>query len=228
MNIPTNDVFNQLKNHFNTKLTAKQRKALLICLAIVVASYVIKWLFDAAQQAAYMQQLQNQRAAQARANAARDAQKKQEAKPGKPKLPPRIVVTDLTNLEGTWFGQRLLSASGMCTLRLELRPVPQKPEDYKGYSRLNCMPPAGLTSLRGGRVLPKQQRDNLNPVAMVLTGVPEDGALHFTLDKTVVSPNDDCETTEFNVTPFGTNQVAVEWREGKCRGTQLILNKNGR
>ena len=77
-------------------------------------------------------------------------------------------------------------------------------------------------------MLPKQQRDNLNPVAMVLTGVPEDGALHFTLDKTVVSPNDDCETTEFNVTPFGTNQVAVEWREGKCRGTQLILNKNGR
>jgi hypothetical protein len=225
-----NDVINQLKNHFNNKLTAKQRKALLICLAIIVASYVIKWLFDAAQQAAYMQQLQNQRAAQARTNAARDAQKKDNAnaKPGKKKLPPSIVVTDLTNLEGTWFGQRLLNASGMCTLRLELRPVPQKPEDYKGYSRLNCMPPAGLTSLRGGRVLPKQQRDNLNPVAMVLTGVPEDGALHFTLDKTVVSPNDDCETTEFNVTPFGTNQVAVEWREGKCRGTQLILNKNGR
>jgi hypothetical protein len=116
----------------------------------------------------------------------------------------------------------------MCTLRLELRSVPQKPEDYKGYARLNCMPPAGLTSLRGGRVLPRQQRENLNPVAMVLTGVPEDGALHFTLDKTVVAPNDDCETTEFNVTPFGTNQVAVEWREGKCRGTQLILNKNGR
>ena len=225
-----NDLINQLKNHFNNKLTAKQRKALLICLAVIVVSYVIKWLFDAAQQAAYMQQLQNQRAAQARANAARNAQKKQEenAKTGKAKLPPRIVVTDLTNLEGTWFGQRLLSQSGMCTLRLELRPVPQKPEDYKGYSRLNCLPPAGLTSLRGGRVLPKQQRDNLNPVAMVLTGVPEDGALHFTLDKTVVSPNDDCETTEFNVTPFGTNQVAVEWREGKCRGTQLILNKNGR
>ena len=197
----------------------------------MVASYVIKWLLDAAQQAAYMQQLQNQRAAQARANAAKNAQKKDADKAkaqGKAKLPPRIVVTDLTNLEGTWFGQRLLNASGMCTLRLELRPLPEPPGSYKGYSRLNCMPPAGLSSLRGGRVLPKQQRENLNPVAMVLTGAPEDGALHFTLDKTVVAPNDDCETTEFVVTPFGTNQVALEWHEGKCRGTQLILAKNGR
>ena len=48
---------------------------------------------------------------------------------------------------------------------------------------LNLQPPAGpLTAkLRGGQVLPKQQRENLNPVAMVLTGGPEDGALHFTL-----------------------------------------------
>jgi hypothetical protein len=216
----------------NNKLTDKQKKALLICVGLVVASYIVKWLVTSAQQAAYFQQ--QAILAQQRANAARNAQKqnaqtqndKGQGKQGK--LPPRVVLTDLSNLSGTWFGQRLLSQSGMCTLRLELRPVAQKPEDYKGYARLNCMPPAGLTSLRGGRVLPKPQRDNLNPVAMVLTGVPEDGALHFTLDQTVVAPNDDCETTEFNVTPFGTNQVAVEWREGKCRGTQLILNKNGR
>jgi hypothetical protein len=230
MNNTANDAIQKLKDHFNSKLTAKQRKALLICLAIIVASYILKWIYDAAQQAAWLQQQQNIRAAQARANAARNVQKKDNAnaKPGKAKLPPRIVVTDLTNLEGTWFGQRLLNANGMCTLRLELRPVPETPGNYKGYSRLNCLPPAGLTSLRGGRVLPKQQRDNLNPVAMVLTGAPEDGALHFTLDKTVVAPNDDCETTEFVVTPFGTNQVALEWREGKCRGAQLILAKNGR
>ena len=217
----------------NNKLTDKQKKALLICAGLFVASYIVRWFVTSAQQAAYFQQQANM-AAQARANAARNAQKenaqsqnaKGQGKQGK--LPPRVVLTDLSNLSGTWMGQRLLSQSGMCTLRLELRSVPQKPEDYKGYARLNCMPPAGLTSLRGGRVLPKQQRDNLNPVAMVLTGVPEDGALHFTLDTTVVAPNDDCETTEFNVTPFGTNQVAVEWREGKCRGTQLILAKNGR
>jgi hypothetical protein len=211
-------------NNPMNNLTTKQRNFYIFCGAIVVLWFVVRFMNNAAQQAAFYRE-QAIRAAQQRAKA--------NTPPPAPKAPkevkiPKVVLTDLSNLSGTWWGQRLLNQSGMCTLRLEMRSVPQKPEDYKGDARLNCMPPAGLTSLRGGRVLPRQQRENLNPVAMVLTGVPEDGALHFTLDKTVMAPNDDCETTEFNVTPFGTNQVAVEWREGKCRGTQLILNKNGR
>jgi hypothetical protein len=212
-------------NNPMSNLTTKQRNFYIFCGVIVVLWFVVRFMNNAAQQAAfYREQAVRAQQQRAKANTPPPAPKA----PKQDKLPPRVVLTDLSNLSGTWFGQRLMSQNGMCTLRLEMRPVPQKPEDYKGYARLNCMPPAGLTSLRGGRVLPKQQRDNLNPVAMVLTGVPEDGAMHFTLDKTVVAPNDDCETTEFNVTPFGTNQVAVEWREGKCRGTQLILNKNGR
>jgi hypothetical protein len=216
------------------KLTDKQKKALLICAGLFVASYIVKWLVTSAQQAAFLQQ-QAIIAAQQRANAAKNAPKQSEApqnakgKGKQEKRPPLWVVTDLGNLSGTWQGSRLLARKGMCTLRLEMRPVPEKTEDYKGYARFNCVPPAGLTSFYNGGALPKQQRDNLNPVAMVLTGVPDEGSsLHFVLDKTVVTPNDDCETTQFNVTPFGTNQVAVEWREGVCRGVQLILNKSGR
>jgi hypothetical protein len=209
-------------------LTTKQRNFYIFCGLLIVAWFVIRFMTNAAQQAALYRQ-QAQREAQQRAKAEAAARPPKPApRPAIPPRPPVTVVTNLSNLEGLWMGQRLLNANGMCTLRLEMRPIPDQPDNYKGYARLNCMPPPGLVSLRGGRVLPKQQRDNLNPVAMVLTGTPDEGALHFTLDKTVVAPNDDCETTEFEVTPFGTNQVALEWREGKCRGTQLILNKNGR
>jgi hypothetical protein len=214
----------------NTKLTDKQKKALLICAGLFVASYVVKWLITSAQQAAFYQQ-QAIIAAQQRAAAAAAAKaQKQNAAPPAAKAKqgnPRFLLTDLTNLAGAWRGQRLLARKGMCTLNLELRNVPEKPEDYKAYAQFHCMPAAGIPSLYGGRVLPKQQRDNLNPAAMVLTGVPEEGSIHFTVDKTVVTAADDCETTDFSVTPFGTNQVAVEWREGICRGTQLILAKNG-
>ena len=209
-------------------LTTKQRNFYIFCGVLIVAWFVIRFMTSAAHDAEISRQ-----------QAIREAQQRKKAeaairatnpvpRPAIPPRPPITVVTNLSNLEGMWMGQRLLNANGMCTLRLEMRPIPDAADNYKGYARLNCLPPAGLVSLRGGRVLPKQQRDNLNPVAMVLTGTPEEGALHFTLDKTVVAPNDDCETTEFELTPFGTNQVAVEWREGKCRGTQLILNKNGR
>ena len=213
------------------QLTAKQKKALFICVSIIAASYAVKWVYTAAQQAAFLQRQAAMRAAQQRAFAnALAARGSTPAVKVPPRMgpPPVFVLTNLSNLEGMWMGQRLLNASGLCTMRLELRPIADAKDNYKGYARLNCMPPPGLVSLRGGRVLPRQLRENLNPVAMVLTGTPQDGALHFTLDKTVVAPNDDCETSEFVITPFGTNQVALEWHEGKCRGTQLILGKNGR
>jgi hypothetical protein len=219
-------------NEYLSKLTKQQRNFGIFCIAAVVLWFVVHFMNNAAQQAVFYRQ-QAAIAAQ-RAAAAANAQKQNESPQAKgkgkqEKRPPLWVVTDLSNLSGTWQGSRMLARKGMCTLRLEMRPVPQKTEDYKGYARFNCVPPAGLTSFYNGGVLPKQQRDNLNPVAMVLTGVPDEGSsLHFVLDKTVVTPNDDCETTQFNVTPFGTNQVAVEWREGVCRGVQLILNKSGR
>jgi hypothetical protein len=213
------------------QLTAKQKKALLICLGVVVASYAVKWVITAAQQAAFQRQafLAAQMRAKAQADAAARASKATaQAKPAPRGLPPVTVLTNLSNLEGMWQGSRILGPQGLCTIRLELRPVPEKQDNYMGYSRFNCVPPPGLVSLRGGGILPRPLRENLNPVATVLTGAPENGALHFTLDKTVVVPGDGCETSSFTVTPFGTNRVAVEWREGQCRGAQLLLDKNGR
>jgi len=207
------------------QLTAKQKKALLICLGVVVASYAVKWVITAAQQAEFQRQafLAAQQRAKAKANAAPKVPTP--APPAVPGRPPTIVLTNLSNLEGMWMGSRIMNQRGLCTLRLELRPVPQKPDNYMGYSRLNCAPVPGVGP---ARFLPKPLRDNLNPVAIVLTGAPEDGALHFTLDKTVVVPGDGCETSAFTVTPFGTNKIAVEWHEGQCRGVQLLMDKNGR
>ena len=207
------------------QLTAKQKKALLICLGVVVASYAVKWVITAAQQAAF--QRQAFLAAQMRAKAKANAAPKTPAPelPAVPVKPPTVVLTNLSNLEGMWMGSRIMNQRGLCTLRLELRPVPQKPDNYMGYSRLNCAPVPGVGP---ARFLPRPLRDNLNPVAIVLTGAPEDGALHFSLDKTVVVPGDGCETSAFTVTPFGTNKIAVEWHEGQCRGVQLLMDKNGR
>ena len=215
-------------NNPMNNMTTKQRNFYIFCGVLVVGWFVIRFMTNAAHQAAFFRQQAIQQAQQrARAEAAARAAAKPPA-PAAPVRPPRDVLTNLSNLEGMWMGSRILNEQGLCSLRLELRPVPLKPDNYMGYSRFNCMPPPGLRSLGGGRILPKPLRDNLNPVAIVLTGAPEDGALHFTLDKTVVVPGDGCETSSFTVTPFGTNQIAVEWHEGKCRGAQLLLNKNGR
>ena len=214
-------------NNPMNNITKKQRNFYIFCAVLVVGWFVIRVMTNAAQQAAFFRQ-QAIRAAQMRTKAeaaARAAKATAPAKPAPKGPPPVTVLTNLSNLEGTWQGSRILNAQGLCTIRLELRPVPDKQDNYMGYSRFNCVPPPGVGP---ARFLPRTLRNNLNPVAIVMKGEPEDGALRFALDKTVVVPGDGCETSSFTVTPFGTNRIAVEWREGKCRGAQLLLDKNGR
>jgi hypothetical protein len=216
-------------NNPMNNLTVRQRNFYIFCGVLVVGWFVVRFMTNAAQQAAFFRQqailVAQQRARADAATRARASKTQAPALPAMPVKPPTFVLTNLSNLEGMWMGSRIMNQRGLCTLRLELRPILGKPDNYMGYSRLNC---AAVPGVGPARFLPKPLRDNLNPVAIVLTGAPEDGALHFTLDKTVVVPGDGCETSAFTVTPFGTNKIAVEWHEGQCRGVQLLMDKNGR
>jgi hypothetical protein len=46
-------------------------------------------------------------------------------------------------------------------------------------------------------------------------------------DKTVGTDINGCAVTEFTVTPFGTNVVAAEWKEGACAGGNMLLQEVG-
>jgi len=133
--------------------------------------------------------------------------------------PPAVVLTSLANISGTWKGQGALSGRGVCTLKLELREG-QAPGAYSGYSTLSCVAPVVR-----GRARPASRS---NPAAAVLTGVPENGSIRFHVDKTIEAEANGCAATSFTATPFGTNQIAVQWQEGSCQGGQVLLTKNGR
>ena len=68
----------------------------------------------------------------------------------------------------------------------------------------------------------------MNPAAAILTGTPENGSLHFRVDKTVGADVDGCAATSFTAMPFGTNKIAVQWQDGSCQGGQIVLNKSDR
>src|SRR5579863_3940004 len=109
-------------NNPMNNMTAKQRNFFIFCGVLVVGWFVVRFMTNAAQQAAYFRQQAIQQAQQrAKANA---APKAPAPHPAIPARPPVTVVTNLSNLEGMWMGQRLLNANGMCTLRLEMRPIP--------------------------------------------------------------------------------------------------------
>lgn len=130
-------------------------------------------------------------------------------------------------LMGDWSGGATLP-QGMCRLALQLRPAPDKPAHYSGYSTMTCNPTLVLLSQR----VPKQQRDidiakSMTPTSTVMTGAVADGRIVFHIDTNIGIPIGGCAITGFTVLPFGGEQVAAEWQAGAspCQGGQMVLNR---
>ena len=218
-------------------ITKQQRNFYLFCGALAVAYYIAHTIETYALQASYYRQQairanqqRDKAVAQAKAQAQKDAAARAAAAAkaaasgtaGGPAIvshPPAVVLTTLSNLSGTWRGQGVLAGRGVCTLKLELREA-QAPSTYSGYSTLSC----GNASARG-RANPASR---MNPAASILTGTPQSGSIRFHVDKTIGADANGCTATAFTATPFGTNQIAVQWQEGSCQGGQILLGKSGK
>jgi hypothetical protein len=216
-------------------ITKQQRNFYLLCGGLVVAYYIAHTIETYALQASYYRQ-QAIRANQQRDKAIAQAQAQKDAATraaaaakaaasgtaGGPAIvshPPAVVLTTLSNLSGTWRGQGVLAGRGVCTLKLEMREA-QAPSSYSGYSTLSC-----VNASARGRVNPASR---IPPVAAILTGTPQNGSIRFHVDKTIGADANGCTATSFIATPFGTNQIAVQWQEGSCQGGQILLGKSGR
>jgi hypothetical protein len=125
------------------------------------------------------------------------------------------------NVVGTWVGVGLLPAHGNCNLRLELRRT-LEPGKFSGFPVLACMPMALATS-RDGMLA------QFSPASAVLSGSASNGAIGFSVDKMISKGQGKCAFTSFAVTPFGTDQIAVEWTEEEsCPGGQMLLRRTGK
>lgn len=210
-------------------MTNKQRKALWICVGIVVASYVGRSIIDSARQAAYYQQ-QAMRAAQQRAYAKEHPPAPARA-PSVPVVPAKIatpasapnpaVAPAVETLSGIWRGRTALPGRGICTLTIELHEG--TPGHFTGFSTLGCG--------NFGPLMSKEDRNpaaatlnRMSPAAEIVSGAMENGTIHLTVDKTVSTNSNGCAATSFNLTPFA-KQIAAEWQEGTCQGGRILLGR---
>jgi len=136
--------------------------------------------------------------------------------PATPNASPQI-----DSVVGTWVGVGLLPKYGNCNLRLELRRTIE-PGKFSGYPVLACMPLALATSRNG-------MLAQFSPASAVLSGSAENGVVGFSVDKMISKGQGACAFTSFTVTPFGTDQIAVEWTEEEsCPGGQMLLRRTGK
>lgn len=59
------------------------------------------------------------------------------------------------------------------------------------------------------------------PVSVILSGTVKGQSLQFNADKSIAGG---CAITSATATPFGTKQLAIQWKDG-CGDGQMILRR---
>jgi hypothetical protein len=179
------------------------------------------------EASAYQQRVQaiNAQALNARGTAGSNA-----AVPSAPTAPgasaPRYGATNAvvaqSPLAGIWNGNQTQHNGDLCSLTLELR---DKPEGVTaGYANMTCRP----VVRRVGAPMPNANEiilKAMTPMAAIMSGRMQDGAIAFHVDKAIGTPVDGCPFSSFTVTPFGTQQIAVEWQRGNCDSGQMTMTR---
>jgi hypothetical protein len=202
-------------------LTAQQRKALWIAVAIIGALYIARSVMERARQQEYYQQ-QAIRAAQQR-------QAKQAAHPSAPvpttttpPAPPKPVVP-LSGFAGIWRGGTAIDGRGMCNLRIELHEP--SPGSFTGFSTLACNNFAPLMA-KQDRSMRAFILNRTRPANAILSGTLQNGLIVLKVDTTLSTNSNGCAATSFTLTPFIADRMSVQWTEATCEGGQIILGRS--
>lgn len=206
----------------------KNRKWLWLVGACLVLWYFAPGILQSFREAStYQQRMQamNAQALNARGTAGTTA-----AVPSAPAAPgapaPRYggtnAVAPQSPLVGIWNGNQTQHNGDLCSLTLELR---DKPEGVTaGYANMTCRP----VVRRVGAPMPNANEiilKAMTPMAAIMSGRMQDGAIAFHVDKAIGTPVDGCPFSAFTVTPFGTQQIAVEWQRGNCASGQMTMTR---
>ena len=199
-------------------MTEKQKRFVLGCALLLFVWFGLRFIVGRIHNA------------QVREEQARRALQHQQQRPKAAPTPPdpRIVASkQFDPLIGSWQNTQPVPGWGACTMKFELRRKPDQPGAFLGYPTLACIPAQPRSAIIHGVVL-------RSPLAAILTGTPQDGSLVFTLDKTVTTEINGCIFTAFSITPFGKDQIAMQWQEGQCaegqqppQVTQMLVYRRG-
>ena len=205
-------------------MTPRHRNILFICLGIVAGSYIVHSAVEAIMKMQF-----NRRQAEIKA-------KKAKQKPSPMPPPVGLLDTFMTNpvvpktfdgkkLLGVWQGKAVLEPRGICDLRLEIKA--KEDDGFSGFSTFSCIAVRHAQSLYYANPLSLQGKiaEVMRQDSAILTGKSDGNSIHFALAQAIGANISGCAVTSLTTTPFGTNHLAVEWKDGKCPDASVLLQK---
>jgi hypothetical protein len=210
-------------------MTTQQKKALWICLAIFVGSYVFRFVFMSSLQIIYhVQQAMSpkpprraqpnkpQHAVKSPAPAPKQAPQQRTGPPTQSAAvkPPKAEVP----FTGKWFG-RTNARQGVCVVSMEIR-FRSEGSGFYGFPSMTCRPLVGATAAQAMTLR------NSNPASAVLSGEWDKGVITFHVDEVTGENAFRCNMAgDITVRSFGTNQLALDYTDTCGEHTQMLLGR---
>lgn len=129
-------------------------------------------------------------------------------------------------LLGVWVGQQGETNMELCRLQLEIRDKGEA--QVNGYVKMLCYPTGAYYQKHPKINVQETFMKAMTPMAAILSGTIKDGSIAFHIDKTIGTGLDGCALSSFNVTSFGTDEVAAEWQKVGCPGGQMTLSRSSK
>lgn len=168
--------------------------------------------------------------------------------PPSPSTPtPAAIAADdpaLARFLGIWVGNVAIpnraaaNRPAACMLRLEVRDSHDKDHPFAGFSTLSCAPSMfEMLDKRARHETPAGMVDDMmkqmNPTDAILAGSLAGGSVQFQVQKNVgvAEASNGCPMSSMTITPFGAEQLDVDWKEsqqGSCQGGELLVKKTPR
>jgi hypothetical protein len=114
---------------------------------------------------------------------------------------------------------------GTCNFGLEIKPQSNTAKPFAGYANVLCV---DMTIPNGTKMdaasMAILTAEKVAPSSTVLSGNVTNGSLAYLTDKVVSRDYKKCDMESLDVTPFGSGQLAVQWKDN-CGGGQLTLGR---
>jgi hypothetical protein len=132
---------------------------------------------------------------------------------------------ELAQYGGRWGGRAQIPGRGTCNFGLEIKPQSNTSKPFAGYSNLLCI---DMTFPAGTKMDPSAMAiltaEKVAPSSTVLSGNVANGSLAYQTDKVVSRDYKKCDMEGLDVTPFGSGQLAAQWKDN-CGGGQMTLGR---
>jgi len=151
-----------------------------------------------------------------RRKAAQAKQKSTETVPAEEKKP---LPPGFHRLAGHWIGRSTLPDRGFCTMEFELHVTPDN--GFSGNSSMACQPLFGVTKSADAM----NNLIHVNRLSAIMAGEADAESIKLHGVQTIDETHIGCVMGGFRVTPFGDNQLAIQWDDSPCKGGQMIMQR---